>query len=126
MDAIRVRQATGQRLMQATMFLVLGTETAFFATLVMTYLFMRGGGVTLAFARPGPVDVGIAALNSLVLITSAAVAWQAQGAIAGGRSGSLKRGLLVAFLLGLVFVAGQIFEFRHSGLSLRDFTFGGI
>jgi cytochrome c oxidase subunit III len=126
MDATRLRPPDGYRLMQTTMFLVLGTETAFFATLVMTYLFMRSGGVTLTFSRPGPLDVAIAAGNTAVLLASALVARAAQQAIAGGRGAGLKRGLLAAFLLGLLFVAGQIFEFRHAGLSLRDLSFGGI
>jgi cytochrome c oxidase subunit III len=112
--------------MQTAMLLVLGTETAFFTTLVMSYLFMRGGGSTLTFTPPTALDTAIAAGNTLILVLSALVAWGGNRAIEAGRSQALKRGLLLAFLLGGLFVAGQIFEFRHSGMSLRDFTFGGV
>jgi cytochrome c oxidase subunit III len=126
MRAATIRQAGGHRLMQTTMFLVLGSETAFFAMLVMTFLFMRGGGVTYTFSHPAPVDTGIATANTLVLIVSAVMARGAHTAIAQGRPLGLKRGLLAAFLFGLLFVAGQIFEFRHSGMSPQALNFAGI
>ncbi len=126
MDAAKLGYPNREGLMQTTVLLVLGTETALFATLVMTYLFMRGGGSTLTFTRPGPLDFAIACGNTLVLLGSALVARRAHKAIAGDNVAALKKGLLLAFLLGSVFVAGQIFEFRHSGMSLRDFSFGGI
>ncbi len=126
MDAAKLRQPSRYALMQTMMLLVLGTETAFFATLVMTFLFMRGGGSTMIFNRPGPLDLAIASGNTLILLASALFVRGAQQAIAEGRGQGLKRGLLLAFLMGLLFVAGQVFEFRHSGMSLRDFSFGGI
>jgi cytochrome c oxidase subunit 3 len=72
------------------------------------------------------LDIAIASVNTVILLASAVLAGSANRAIAQGRNGSLKRGLVRAFGLGLVFVAGQIFEFRHSGMSLHDFGFGGI
>jgi heme/copper-type cytochrome/quinol oxidase subunit 3 len=124
MNAASVQSRSREGVMQTTILLVLASETALFVTLVMAYLFMRGGGSTWAFTPPTPADTAIAGLNTLVLLGSAAAARSAHVAIIKGRAGRLQRGLLVAFVLGGLFVAGQIFEFRHSGMSLHDFSFG--
>jgi heme/copper-type cytochrome/quinol oxidase subunit 3 len=126
MDAAQFREPNRGGLMQSTILLVLAAESVLFGTLVMAYLFLRGGGATWTFTPPGPVDIAIAALNTLVLLGSAVAARRALTGIAHGSIASLKKGLLLASLLGMVFVAGQIFEFRHSGMSLRDFSFAGI
>ncbi len=126
MDTARIARPNPRVTMQTTMLVVIGTETAFFATLVVSYLFMRGGGSTLLFRPPSRVDVAIAAANTLVLLASALLARAASRAVQNGRTRLLKIGLLGAFSLGLLFVAGQIFEFRHSGMSLHALDFGGV
>src|SRR5512146_714381 len=122
METVRMREPDRQGVMQTAVLLVLASETALFVTLVMAYLFMRGGGSTWTFTPPSTTDTVIAALNTLVLLASAAVVRGAQHAIQRDRADRLKTGLLIAFALGAVFVAGQIFEFRHSGMSLHDFS----
>jgi cytochrome c oxidase subunit 3 len=111
---------------QSTLLLVLSAETALFGTLVMSYLFLRNGGSDLLFARPQPFDLAIASLNTCVLLVSAACAWNAHRAIGQGHVELLKTYLAITLILGAVFVAGQVFEFRHSGMKLDDSTFGGV
>jgi cytochrome c oxidase subunit III len=125
MDAAKIGRPAGEGIMQMTMFLVLATESALFVTLVMAYLFMRGGGSTMVFTPPSASDIAIASANTVVLLGSAAAVQAAHNAIARDHAGQLQRALLLALGLGALFVAGQIFEFRHSGMSLRDFSFGG-
>ena len=124
MDAVRMRQPNRDGVMQTAVLLVLATETALFLTLVMAYLFMRGGGATWQFKPPTQADVAIAGLNTFLLLASAAAVRAAHRAIERDRVQLMKSGLLAAFCLGGLFVAGQIFEFRHSGMSLHDFSFG--
>jgi heme/copper-type cytochrome/quinol oxidase subunit 3 len=124
MDTVGMRQSPRNGVMQTALLLVLGTETALFVTLVMTYLFMRSGGSTWTFTPPTSLDTAIAGANTLVLLASAVIVRSAHRAIQRDRTGLLEVLLLIAFVLGGIFVAGQIFEFRHSGLSLRDFSFG--
>jgi cytochrome c oxidase subunit 3 len=121
-----VERSSRGGIMQTTLLLVLASETVLFGTLVMSYLFLRGGASSMTYVRPGALDTGIAAANTLVLLVSAVAARSSLAAIGRDDVRGMKRGLLLAFLLGLVFVAGQIFEFRHSGMSVRDFSFGGV
>ncbi len=125
MDAAKSGWPNRQSMMPITLLLILGTETAFFTTLVMTYLFMRGGGTSMTFRHPALLDISIAGLNTLVLLGSAVAVHKAERAIVQDRVGSMKMGLLIGLGLGAIFIAGQIFEFRHAGMSLRDFSFGG-
>ena len=126
METTRMRRPDGNGVMQTAVLLVLGTETALFVTLVMTYLFMRSGGSTWSFTPPSPVDTAIAGFNTAILLASSVAVRGAHRAIQRDRTDLLKSLLLLAFFLGAVFVAGQMFEFRHSGMSLRDFSFGAV
>ena len=111
---------------QSTLLLALSAETALFGTLVMSYLFMRNGGSDLTFIHPKPFDFAIAGVNTIIFLASAVFAWNAQRAIEQGRVGLLKIYLMATLLLGLIFFAGQIFEFRHSGMQITDSTFGSV
>lgn len=126
MKATALTQPKGNSLTQSTLLLVLSAETALFGTLVMSYLFLRGGGSDMPFTRPQPIDLMIASLNTLVLLGSAALAWKAHRAITLGNLEQLKTYLLMTFLLGAIFFTGQVFEFKHSGMRIDTSTFGAI
>lgn len=100
------------------------TESVFFATLLVAYAALReqvGWDVSQTLAR-----LSIPIFNSAVLLLSALAAWWSGNAIRKGEQAGLRRGLLIALLLGLVFVAGQIYEFNSAGLSISDQAFGGV
>ncbi len=109
-----------------TLLLVLGAETVLFGTLVMSYLFFRSGGSSWHFTHPGTFDLLIAGLNTLILLASAFFARNGLLAITRGHVEALKKSLMVALALGAVFVAGQVFEFNHSGMRIDDAAFGGV
>ena len=109
-----------------TLLLVLGTETVLFGTLVMSYLFLRSGGSGWHFSPPAAFDILIAGLNTLVLLASAVFARSGLHAITNDRVDLLKTDLMLALALGAVFVAGQVFEFRHAGMQIDDRAFGGV
>jgi cytochrome c oxidase subunit III len=103
---------------------ILGTESVFFATLLVAYAALRdqvGWNVPHTLAR-----LAVPLVNSCILLASALVTWGSSRAIRRGRQSTLRRGLLVALLLGLCFVAGQIYEFNHAGLQINDQAFGGV
>jgi cytochrome c oxidase subunit III len=126
MKSNTITQSKRLNLTQTTLFLVLSAETALFGTLVMSYLFLRSGGSETVFTHPQPVDVMIASLNTMVLLASAAFAWNAHRAISQGQLRRLKTYLLLTLLLGAIFFAGQVFEFRHSGMRIDNSVFGAI
>jgi cytochrome c oxidase subunit III len=109
-----------------TLLLVLGAETVLFGTLVMSYLFLRSGGSGWHFSPPAAFDILIAGLNTLVLLASAVFARNSLHAITDDHVDSLKTDLMLAMALGAVFVAGQVFEFRHAGMQINDRAFGGV
>lgn len=126
MRSIGMPRSGRSNLMQTTLLIVLGAETILFGTLVMSYLFLRGGGSKMHFVHPGSLDLVIASLNSLILIASAVFAYRAQQAITRDAVDQLKRNLWLALGLGTIFIAGQVFEFRHAGMQIGDLTFGGV
>lgn len=126
MRSTTMSRSKPSNVLQSTLILVLGAETVLFGMLVMTYLFLRSGGSDVHFVHPKPLDLMIASLNTLILIASALFARQAQEAITRDHVERLKGDLMLALALGAVFIAGQIFEFNHSGLRVDDPAFGGV
>jgi len=103
---------------------ILGSETVFFLTMLVAYLSMRsaaGWSVTHTLAR-----LTIPLVNTGTLLTSAACAWRSLVSIRMGRPHALSFWLLLTLLLGLVFVAGQVFEFGHAGMQIDDQGLGAI
>ena len=54
------------------------------------------------------------------------VAWRSVRAIRRDQKTALRNGLLLTIILGLIFVAGQMYEFSHAGLRIDDQAFGGV
>ncbi|HEX2981774.1 MAG TPA: cytochrome c oxidase subunit 3 [Anaerolineaceae bacterium] len=122
-DAIRREPS---RAAQMTLLLVLAAETVFFGMLVMSYLYLRTGGSTMTAPRVTPADQVIAGLNTLILLVSAFLAERGSRAIQHADASGLTGSLLATLILGGIFVAGQVFEFNHSGMQIGDFAFGGV
>jgi cytochrome c oxidase subunit 3 len=102
----------------------LGTESVFFLTLLVAYAALRdqvSWDVPHTLAR-----LTIPLVNSGILLASALTAWWSGSAIRQDRQTALRDGLIVTLLLGLAFVAMQIYEFRHASLSIDDQAFGGV
>jgi len=104
--------------------LVLGAETVFFITLLVAYIALRdevSWNVQHTLAR-----LALPLLNTFVLLVSAVVVWASNRAVNQGHVSVLRNRLLTALVLGLVFVAGQMYEFNHAGLKVDDPAFGGV
>ena len=104
--------------------LTLGTESVFFVTLLVAYAALRE---QVVWDVPHTLPrTAIPLVNTSILLASALVAWRAHVAIRRGRQSGLRGGLLIALLLGLLFVIGQIYEFSHAGLHIDDPSLGGV
>jgi len=104
--------------------ITLTIESVFFVTVLVAYAALRdevSWNVPHTLAR-----LTIPLVNSGILLVSALVAWWSNKAIHRDNQSALRGGLLVTLLLGMVFVAGQIYEFSHAGLRIDDPTFGGV
>jgi cytochrome c oxidase subunit 3 len=111
---------------RTTLLVVLAAESTLFGTLLMAYLYLRVSPANRSFVPASGSDVLIASLNSGVLLLSAWVARRATLAVQRADLTGLKANLVIALALGLVFVAGQVFEFNRSGMAPDDPGFGGV
>jgi heme/copper-type cytochrome/quinol oxidase subunit 3 len=104
--------------------LTLGTESVFFLTILVAYAALRdqvNWNIPHTLTR-----LAVPLFNTAILFASAMVAWWSSHAIRKDRKTALQVGLLVTVLLGLLFIAGQIYEFNHAGLRIDDPSFGGV
>jgi cytochrome c oxidase subunit 3 len=109
---------------RVALFLILASETVLFATLVVSYIALRGQSgwdVEHTLRR-----LAFPILNTCILMGSAVLASLALRAIQNDRQGPLRGRLMAALLLGLVFVAGQMYEFRHAGLQVSGQEVGAL
>jgi cytochrome c oxidase subunit III len=65
-------------------------------------------------------------VNTLILLVSILPAWLATTNIRKNRSSASQFAQIITLCLGLVFVIGQVYEFRYAGLHINDQAFGGV
>jgi heme/copper-type cytochrome/quinol oxidase subunit 3 len=114
------RVSTGK----VALFVILGSESVFFATLLVAYAALRDQSnwpmqhnlTRLAF----PI------INTLILLISAIPAWRAITSIRKDNKSASQILQILTLTLGLIFVAGQVYEFGHADLHINDQAFGGV
>lgn len=109
---------------KVALFVILTSESVFFATLLVAYAALRdqnGWLIDHSLAR-----LIIPLINTAILLLSVIPARQAVANIRNGKQSVLLSSMVATFILGLVFVAGQVYEFSHAGFRINDQTFGGV
>jgi cytochrome c oxidase subunit III len=103
----------------------LASEAFFFANLIASYLYLhvRDGN----FPEAAKLNIVLAGINTIILLSSSfPMHWAARG-IAQGNQRRLSIGLLLAAILGAIFVSGQIAEYVllvNDGLTPQSAIFG--
>lgn len=105
---------------------VIASEIFFFATALSAYFFLRLEHPEWSLPAHTPTGLVAPTLNSLLFLASALVIWQAQRAASSDRMQTVQTALGMTFLLGLIFIGGQVFDFSQAGLKPDDAAFGGI
>ncbi len=108
------------------LYVVLASETIFFGTLLSAYFYLRA---SLPSWPLGPVTLArvlVPGANTFLLLISALTMYQGLRAIRQNKAESLKAWLILTLVIGLIFVAGQVFEFNRSGMKITDQAFGGV
>lgn len=108
------------------LFVVLGSETIFFGTLLSAYFYLRATVSEWPFGAVTFSRLLVPGANTLLLLLSALTMYLGLRAIRLNRPGALKTWLIVTLATGLIFVAGQVFEFNRSGMKISDQAFGGV
>jgi cytochrome c oxidase subunit 3 len=119
--------------LKLTMLLFLGTEVATFGAGFIYYFFIRGSSVWSEEALPelvvsGDVLSSLVILNTLILIASSFTMHYAHHALLEENRTRFIRLLGVTLLLGVVFLAGQVYEYYefivHEGFTITEGAYG--
>jgi len=94
------------------MWVFLASECLFFGTLICGYLILKGQ--SLVGPLPEDVfDIVLTSASTFILLMSSLSMVLAVYAVQHGRQGMLKAMLLLTIVMGLIFLGGQVYEFRH-------------
>jgi cytochrome c oxidase subunit 3 len=121
-----LRRPDSRNTARVALFAVLATEGVFFGTLLSAYLFLRLNEPDWPLTHAPASALLLPAINTGVLLVSAILAAWGLTRIRRGDGASLQLALLLSLVLGLLFVAGQAFEFTRSGMRPSDQAFGGV
>ena len=108
------------------MWVFLGSDCLFFASLIATYMVYRGQSLV----GPYPadiIDVPLTTISTFVLLMSSFAMVQALAATHSNNKNAIVGWLLTTAILGSVFIGFQIFEFntfKNEGLTLGGNLFG--
>ena len=135
-QAAELQTTTGLDHRKLLMWLFLGSECLFFGGLIGTYLLYRGASEGPPFPvdttvngvkYEGLFDIPFTSVSTFVLLMSSVSMVLALAAIQRGDRRGTQVWLLTTALLGMTFLAGQVFEFtdfHNRGLSLGTNLFG--
>ena len=125
--AMEMHSATGLPSRKILMWAFIGSECMLFGSLIIVYLVYRGKSVV----GPYPADllnIPFITVTTFVLLMSSLMMVLALSAVQRGDMRWGKVWLFMTALLGMVFLAGQVYEFSHfvhEGLTLKTNLFGG-
>ena len=118
--------STGLDNRKLLMWLFLGSECLFFGSLIAAYLLYRDKSVTGPYPED-VFDIPFTSVSAFQLLMSSVTMVLALSAIQRGNVHAMRLWLLATAFLGLLFVAGQAYEFTtfyHEGLHLDTNLFG--
>jgi cytochrome c oxidase subunit 3 len=104
--------------------LVLASESVFFMTALVAYAALRGQTTWLLDHSLARLTIPL--VNTGILLLSVFPAGWAVASIRRGQQSALGLWLAASLALGMVFVAGQVYEFGRAGLRIDDQAFGGV
>ena len=119
--------STGTDNRKLLMWIFLGSECLFFASLIATYLIFKGEVLPGTPTPEEILDIPITSTSTFVLLMSSVTMVLAVYGAQHGRFQMMKLWLLATALLGLIFLGFQVYEFRtfgHEGLNLSTNLFG--
>jgi heme/copper-type cytochrome/quinol oxidase subunit 3 len=105
------------------MLLLISTEAALFACLLFSYFYL-GARSTTPWPPFGPPDLHVAALNTLILLSSSVTLHWGERGIRRGQVGRLRVGLALTILLGLTFLSLQGYEYSRQPFTPMTDAYG--
>jgi cytochrome c oxidase subunit III len=104
---------------------MIATEASLFAYLLFSNYYLASQS-RAAWPPTGPLDLKLALPNTIILIVSSFVYRFAERNLNAGKRRQFEAGLALAFLLGLIFIIIQGFEWRALSFGPRSSAFGSM
>ena len=110
------------------MLLFIASEVMFFGGLFATYFNARASVAPGEWHPPpgGHLDLPLAAVLTAILVASSFTMQFGVWAIRRGDTGKLKLWTAITLALGVLFLAGQIYDYSQLGFGIRDGAFGTV
>jgi len=118
-----VHTSTGLSNVKLGMWAFLGSECLLFGALISSYILYRGRAVGATKTPHQVYDIPYTSVSSFVLLMSSLTMVLALAAIQRGDQEKLRAWLMATALLGMTFIAGQVYEFTRfvqGGLSIKS------
>jgi heme/copper-type cytochrome/quinol oxidase subunit 3 len=100
------------------------TEAFLFAYLLGSYIFL--GAQATTWPPPGAPELKLVSINTALLILSSVTAIVAERGIRAGRVGRLRAGLTVSFVLGIIFLSIQGYEYTKLEFHPQSDAYGSL
>jgi len=123
-----VTHATGMPTALVGMLLFIASEVMFFGGLFATYFNARASVPAGEWHPPagGHLDLPLAAVLTAVLVSSSFTMQFGVWAIRRGDTGKLKMWTAITLGLGILFLAGQLYDYSQLGFGIADGVFGTV
>jgi cytochrome c oxidase subunit III len=107
------------------MVLFLISEAFLFGSLFWTYYYLRAENTVWPPAGV-QLDLVLASVNTIILLSSSFTIWWAGRSIRRGRENGLALGLVITMILGIIFLGITIFEWTHEDFRPWTSAYGSI
>jgi len=101
------------------------TEAALFAYLLFSYFYIASHAHA-PWPPEGLPSLRIAVPNTVILIAASITAWWGERGIKQGNASQLKKGLAISLVLGVLFFALQVLEWKLKAFSLSSGVYGSL
>ncbi|HEX5040215.1 MAG TPA: cytochrome c oxidase subunit 3 [Candidatus Limnocylindria bacterium] len=119
---------TGMPTVMVGMLLFIASEVMFFGGLFATYFNARAGVAPEPWEPPpgGELDMALAAVLTAILVSSSFTMQFGVWAIRRGDTGKMKMWTGITLALGVLFLAGQLYDYSQLGFGIADGVFGTV
>ena len=104
--------------------LLIVTEASFFAYLLFSYFYL--GSMAPTWPPGGPPSVRISGPDTIILLLSSVSLWWAVRGIEQGSQRRLRAGLLITFVLGVLFLVLQGVEWSHKPFTPQTSAYASL
>ena len=119
---------TGMPTVMVGMLLFIASEVMFFGGLFATYFNARASAAPEPWEPPpgGELDMALAGVLTAILISSSFTMQFGVWAIRRGDAGKLRMWTGITLALGVLFLAGQLYDYSQLGFGIADGVFGTV